>query len=927
LLVVRRRLQTDSNGIIINETVISNDCQLVFDLIFGNLLCPFGVIVMSKDIPRATYRLQLNRAFGFDSAGVVADYLKALGVSHVYTSPVLKAVRGSSHGYNIVDHRRVNPELGGEAGYARFCETLRNLNMSHVLDVVPNHMAVGDPENRMWWDVLQNGRHSPYAGCFDIDWDVPDPKLRHKVLLPVLGDYYHRCLEAGELVLRREEAEFVVCYYEHVWPVSGQSLAMILSLAAARDGLETLSRIAGLLNPLPNGTAGIQDRGRMADGLTELSRLLGCDPHVQRAIDDVTEQISADRERMDLFLSRQHYRLSYWRTAGNEINYRRFFDINELVGIRVESEEVFDLTHERVLQWIRQGCLDGLRIDHPDGLRDPLQYLRRLRRAAPDSWIVVEKILESEETLPQNWPVAGTTGYDFLNHVGGLYVDPAGEGPLSELYREFTGESEDYEAVVHRKKHQILDQSFGSQMDRLVDRLVEIRSRRRIGRDCSHRELRQALQELVVSFQVYRTYIRPGTGRVDDHDRHAVQAAVAAARRHCPHLNPGIWRFLQDMLLLRFRGDAEDEFILRLQQLSGPAMAKGVEDTAFYCFNRLISLNEVGGDPTRFGVSSAAFHQFCTHVQSRWPQTMLATSTHDTKRGEDTRLRISLLSEIPQPWTDAVGRWAQMNAPLRTAGRPDAGIEYLLYQTLVGAWPIDLDRLWPAMLKAAREAKVHTSWIEPDPRYEQALKAFVEGVLANREFVEDLELFLAPLIAPARISSLSQTLIKCTAPGIPDFYQGSELWNHTLVDPDNRRPVDFDRRRHLLKDLERADPEQIWTRLSEGLPKMYVICVALRTRQQQPELFGPHAIYRPLHAQGTQAEHVVAFVRGEGLLTVAPRLLIGLAGDWKDTRIELPPGRWSNALTAEKWDQGSQPLSDLLQRFPVGLFLNERMLP
>jgi (1->4)-alpha-D-glucan 1-alpha-D-glucosylmutase len=881
--------------------------------------------MMTQAIPRATYRLQLNRAFGFESAGALADYLKALGVSHIYTSPVLKAVRGSPHGYNIVDHRRVNPELGGEAGHAGFCQTLRNLKMSHVLDVVPNHMAVGDPENRMWWDVLQNGRHSSYAGWFDIDWDLPDPKLHHKVLLPFLGDHYDVCLEAGQILLQRQEDEIVVCYYEHVWPVSGQSVAMLLSLAAACYGLETLARLAGLLNPLPDAAGDNRDRGRMADASTELKQLLRWDGQVQHAIDDMAAQISADRERMDLFLSRQHYRLSYWRTAGSEINYRRFFNINKLAGIRVESREVFDLSHERVLQWTRQGCLDGLRIDHPDGLRDPLQYLQRLRRAAPDSWIVVEKILDAEEALPQTWPVAGTTGYDFLNYVGGLYVDPAGESPLSELYRKFTGDFQDYETVAYLKKHQILSQRFGSQIDRLTQRLVEIRSRRRIGRDYSRRELRQALQELVACFAVYRTYIRPGAGRVDEHDRQAVLAAVAKARRHRPDLNPGMWRFLQDVLLLGFRGVPEDEFILRLQQLSGPAMAKGVEDTAFYCFNRLISLNEVGGNPGRFGVSPAAFHEFCTHIQSRWPQTMLATSTHDTKRGEDTRLRISLLSEMPQQWGAAVDRWAQMNAPFRTAGRPDAGMEYLLYQTLVGAWPIGPDRLWPAMLKAAREAKVHTSWIEPKPRYEQALKAFVEGLLANTEFVEDLERFLAPLIEPARISSLSQTLIKCTAPGIPDFYQGSELWHHTLVDPDNRRPVDFDRRRHLLQDLEQASAEQIWTRLSEGLPKMYVIQVALRTRQQQPELFGPHAAYRPLDAQGAKAEHVVAFARGEGLLTLAPRLVIGLAGDWQDTRIELPPGRWTNAFTAEQWDQGTQRLGNLLRRFPVGLFLNEGM--
>ena len=519
------------------------------------------------------------------------------------------------------------------------------------------------------------------------------------------------------------------------------------------------------------------------------------------ALDAAIASVNADSAQMQRFMDLQHYRLAFWRRANQDLNYRRFFDIHQLAGVCVEKEEVFAATHELVLRWVNEGRIEGLRIDHPDGLRDPTAYLERLQAAAPRNWVVVEKILEPGETLAPEWPVAGTTGYDFLNMVNGLFVDPNSESLLTDFNGEFTGQSSDYRDVVREKKLLVLEILFSSELFHLEHILEESRRRWPGCAVLQREDARRALTEVITCFPVYRTYIQPDTGIVGVRDQAVVQEALSAARGRQPEIAPEAWRLIEDILLLKHTGQAESDFVLRFQQLTGPVMAKGVEDTAFYCFNRLISLNEVGGNPGEFGTSPDAFHAFCLRLQSAWPQTMLASATHDTKRGEDTRLRIGLLSEIPECWIDAVRRWSRMNARFRCSGFPDRNTEYFLYQTLAGAWPIGCDRLMHVMLKAAKEAKVYTSWTDPNPVFEEALRGFVEGVMGHVEFTSDLSAFLKPLAWPAVVSSLSQALIKCTAPGVPDIYQGTELWDLNLVDPDNRRPVDFEQRLGLLAEI------------------------------------------------------------------------------------------------------------------------------
>ncbi|MFP5287548.1 MAG: malto-oligosyltrehalose synthase, partial [Thermoanaerobaculia bacterium] len=596
-----------------------------------------------------------------------------------------------------------------------------------------------------------------------------------------------------------------------------------------------------------------------------------------------------------------------WRTAGRELDYRRFFDVHTLAGLRTEDERVFADTHSLVLGWVRRGLLGGLRIDHPDGLRDPEQYFERLRSAAPDAWIVVEKILEPGERLPDSWPVDGTTGYDFLNPVGGLFVDPNGEKPLTDLYAELTGPCADYPELVWQKKHLVLEELLAAEVNRVAEVFLQVCERHRRYRDFMRNELRAAVREVAACFPVYRSYVRAEAGKLATEDEEHVTLAIEAARARRPDLPSDLFDFFRDLLLLRVQGPVEGELVMRFQQLTGPAMAKGVEDTAFYNYHRLVALNEVGGDPGRFGVSVEEVHR---GLSESWPRAMLATSTHDTKRSEDVRARLALLSEIPERWAEAVHRWLERHPFL------DANAAYLLYQTLVGAWPIETDRAVAYMEKAAREAKGRTSWTRIDPEYEDALRTFVEAVLADRDFVADLEAFVAPLVEPGRVNSLAQTLIKITAPGVPDIYQGTELWTLALVDPDNRRPVDYEERRRLLEELAGAPapaPEEILARMDEGLPKLWVIRQALRLRERV------QGSYAPLLARGARAGHVFAFSRGGEVVTVVPRLVIGLGGDWGDTSLELPPGRWRNELTGDHVDGGEVRLADLLRRFPVAL--------
>ena len=889
--------------------------------------------------PLSTYRIQLRPEFGFAAVAAIAGYLAELGISHLYASPYLQAAQGSAHGYDVIDHSRINEELGGAAGHAELCRALEENGLGQVLDVVPNHMAIssqgGEPRNSWWWDVLENGPSSRWAGYFDVDWDPPQSRLRNTVLMPILGDHYGRILEAGEMRLVRCGGKFEIHYHEHRMPVAPPSLDRLLAEGAARCSSPDLAFIADSYGQLPLATAtdrvSTTRRHRDKEVLAgQLDRLCAERPDIAAAVDAVVAEANADPDKLDALLERQNYRPAFWRTAGRELDYRRFFDVNTLVGLRIEDERVFADVHALPLRWVRRGQLDGLRIDHPDGLRDPKQYFNRLREAAPEAWIVVEKILETGETLPDDWPVDGTTGYDFLNRVGGLFVDPAGEAPLSALAADFTGQATDWPALVRDKKLLVLTELLASDVNRLAEVFLRVCESHRRFRDFTRFELREALAETAACFPVYRTYVRPGE-TVSENDERAIRGATAAACGNRPDLPAELFDFLRDLLLLHVRGEEkgpEAELVMRFQQLTGPAMAKGVEDTAFYHAHRLVSLNEVGGDPGRFGVLLADFHRECAVAQESWPGTMTAVSTHDTKRSDDLRLRLHLLSEIPERWSEAVRRWSGHNERHRVEGPegiPDRNTEYLLYQTLVGAWPLSPERATEYMEKAAREAKDFTSWTRVDAAWEEALRGFITSVLADEVFTADLADFVAPLVEPGRISSLAQTLLRLTAPGVPDTYQGSELWDLSLVDPDNRRPVDYDLRRRLLAELKAGlSPEEILARMDEGLPKLWVLHRALELRRRLPAVFGNGAAghYEPLAARGERAGHAVAFARGgaEGIVvTVAPRLVIGLAGAWRDTALDLPPGAWLNELTGEELDGGEVRIGALLSRFPVAL--------
>ena len=886
--------------------------------------------------PLSTYRVQFTPGFGFLEAAGVAGYLAELGVTHLYASPYLQAAPGSTHGYDVVDHHRVSSELGGEEGHAAMCAALGDAGLGQVLDVVPNHMAVPGPENAWWWDVLENGPSSVYAAYFDVDWDPPEEKLRNTVLMPVLGDHYGRVLEAGELYLERHGGSFCVRYYEKAVPVAPPSLDHLLMVAAERCGSDELESIAAALGRLPPATAtdgrSVRERHRDKEVLrSRLCELCDREPDVGRAIDATVAEVNADPDALDVLLDRQNYRLAYWRTAGQEVDYRRFFDITSLVGLRMEDPQVFEDTHELVLRWLGEGVVDGVRIDHPDGLRDPEEYLRRLHDGSGGAWIVVEKVLERGERLPATWPVAGTTGYDFMNRVGALFVDPAGEHPLTHLYADFTGASTDTAEVVYDKKHLVMREVLAADLSRLTALFVKVCERHRRFRDYTRHELHEVLQEVIACFPVYRTYVRPGAGAVSEDDVAHAELAVAEAMERRSDLAPDLFCFLRDLLLLRVRGSAppglaapvdtvEGELVARFQQTTGPVMAKGVEDTAFYTYLRLISLNEVGGDPGRFGLSVHEFHLSCQEAQGRWPHGLVALSTHDTKRGEDARARIALLSEVPDRWAEAVRRWSAWNDRHRQGpDRPDRNAEYLLYQTLVGAWPLEVERAVAYMEKAAKEAKDRTSWIDPDPEYDQALRAFVEAVVADDRFSADLARFVEPLLKPGWVTSLAQTLLTFTAPGVPDLYQGCELWNLSLVDPDNRRPVDYELRRRLLAELDGLKAEEAWQRAEEGLPKLLVTQRSLHVRRRRPELFDSRGSYEPLVPRGVRASHVVGFVRGGQVATVVPRLVIGLGDRWGDTTVRLRPGRWQNLLTEEEVEGGEVRIDDLFGRFPVAL--------
>ncbi len=677
----------------------------------------------------------------------------------------------------------------------------------------------------------------------------------------MLGDHYGRTLESGEIKLADAGGEVVVRYYDHVAPIAPDTIADTDPATIAR--------------------------------------------------------LNNDPDELHELLERQHYRLAMWTTAGHELNYRRFFAINELAALRMDNEAAFDAVHELPLRLVAEGRLAGLRVDHIDGLREPAAYLERLRGKAPDTFLVVEKILEPNEQL-RGWPIEGTTGYDFLQQVAGIFIDPTGEKHLTDFYAGIAGNNETIEELKRAKKLLLMDTELDADVERLTELFVAICENHRRYRDYARVELRRALRETIAAFPVYRTYVDATRREVTAQDEAIVGEASDLAASHCPDLDPELFTFLADVLLLRVEGADADRLAARFQQLTGAVMAKGIEDTLFYSYNRFVALNEVGGDPGRFGISPEELHAANTDRQRRWPRTLNTTSTHDTKRGEDVRARLALLSETADVWTATVTRWAAMSARYRTEDMPDENMEYLIYQTLVGAWPVELDRMLAYVEKAAREAKEHTNWAQPDPDYEAALASFVTCLYADEAFMIDLEATVRPLVRAGRINSLGQLLLRMTSPGVPDVYQGTELWDLSLVDPDNRRPVDYEARRAMLRRVNEMNAADVWAEPDAGAPKLLLLQRALALRDRRPDAFGPQGSYEPLSAVGDRADNAFCYIRGGQIVVVCPRLVASLGGDWGDTTIDLPGGAWRDVLTGAA-RQGRARLADLLDDFPVAL--------
>jgi (1->4)-alpha-D-glucan 1-alpha-D-glucosylmutase len=863
------------------------------------------------NVPVATYRLQLHPGFTLDHAREVVPYLAALGISHLYLSPVLQAAPGSTHGYDVVDHSRVNRELGGDAAFDRLTDALRAHGMGLVLDVVPNHMAIGE-ENRWWWDVLRHGPSSAYAHFFDVDWDPPESRLRNVVLLPILADHYGRVLEAGQIRVVRRDGALLVEASERSLPVDPQTLGPLLGRAADAAESDELAFIASALSDLPSSTDPDPDqaarRQRDADVLEGRLAELVADAAVATALDRAVDRLNGDVEALDAFLEQQNYRLALWRAASRDLGYRRFFDIDELIGLRQEDERVFAATHERILGWVREGRVHGLRIDHPDGLRDPAGYVARLRAAAPDAWIVAEKILEPGESLPAEWPIDGTTGYRFANLATGVLVDPAGEPALTARWAEVADTGPGWEEIVDASRMEVLSAVLGSDVNRLTELLLAVCEANRRYRDFTRHEVHEALRQVAAAMPVYRTYVRARDRHVSPVDARLIATAVETAVSRRPDLDPELFAFLGRVLRLEEPGPLAAELAMRFQQLTPAAMAKGVEDTAFYRHHRLVALNEVGGDPGHFGTSLEELHRALADIGADWPSAMLALSTHDTKRSADVRARLALLSQDPAWWTDAAARLRRAAEPHRTDRMPSEADAYLFLQTVIGAWPIDADRAAGYLAKAAKEAKLRTTWTDPHPAYDAALEAFVRGTLADERFVAAVEEAVDHLRRAAWRGSLVQLALQLTAPGVPDVYQGGELWDLSLVDPDNRRPVDFVRRRRLLDEVAGFPAAQAWQRAEEGVPKLWLLYRLLRLRAERPASFAADAGYEPIAVDGDG----VAFRRGD-VLAVVPRLVLRAP----DGALQLPDGDW-RGLDGRPHG-GRVTMQELLAEFPVAV--------
>lgn len=960
-------------------------------------------------IPRATYRLQFNSRFTFAEAAQIVEYLDQLGISHCYASPYLKARPGSPHGYDIIDHNALNPEIGTEADFERFAGELKTRGMGQILDIVPNHMGVMGSDNLWWLDVLENGPSSTYAQYFDIDWFPANERHYGKVVLPVLGEHYGTVLENGELRLAfdRERGEFSVFYYNHRFPVDPREYARVLGY-----GLERLGARMGAEHPqvlqyeslvtafghLPEQTdtapEKIAERNRDKEIYKQhLAGMVAASADIAQFIEDIVAEFNGGGNELDRYralhelLGAQAYRLAYWRVASDEINYRRFFDINDLAALRMEIPAVFDTTHRYVADLLATGKVDGLRLDHTDGLYDPVEYFHRLQHMAssllaplpgpeeearPPLYVVVEKILAAHEHLPESWPISGTTGYDFMNLCNGVFVDGNALERMDRIYHDFIEHRLDFEELRYFSKRRMMRMSMTGELTVLAHHLANIARHDRRTCDYTTNSLRQALADVVACFPVYRTYV--SAGEVSPDDMRHVDWAIGLAKKRSQSADLGVFDFIREVLL-KLRAEGQDpeyqelvaSFAMKFQQYTSPVMAKGMEDTAFYLYNRLISLNEVGGDPRRFGVPVNGFHRATQERMKRFPHAMLATSTHDSKRSEDVRARLNALTEMPDEWEEMVTRWNRINQSLvRTVDdrlAPSRNDQYLLYQTLVGAWPLEeldedgrkrlCERIEAYMLKAIREAKAHTSWINPNPEYEDAVISFVRGLIGeggNKRFLASFLPFQRRIARLGMLNSLSQTLLKLTAPGVPDIYQGTEIWDFSLVDPDNRRKVDYGRRHSLLTGLQQEFDEANCTvkaralldHMKDARIKLYLVWKTLTLRREHEHLFR-EGDYLPLKVEGRRAEHVCAFLRqrdDEAMLVIVPRLFYGLIkrdaappigqNVWRDTRIELPEHqagmRWRNVFTGETLEAPSPfvELAQALLHFPYGLLIGRK---
>jgi (1->4)-alpha-D-glucan 1-alpha-D-glucosylmutase len=936
--------------------------------------------VSHQRIPTATYRLQFNDTFTFVDAARIVPYLHALGITDCYASSYLRAVPGSPHGYDIVDPTMMNPDLGTEHDFRIFTDSLAQHGMGQILDVVPNHMGIAKSCNTWWLDVLENGPSSNYAAFFDIDWHPVKAELEDKVLLPILGEQYGTVVESQEIILEYHEGRFFIRHYDHQLPVDPKPSAMILALrldeliSGAQSGDPHVQEFQSILTALRHLPARNElDPARVAERYREkeiirrrLARIMDESQAVQIfvlenvAIFNGTKGDSKSFDLLDQLLSHQVYRLAHWRVASEEINYRRFFDINELAAIRMEDPAVFRSCHQLIFQLVKEGAVTGLRIDHVDGLYDPSSYLGQLQTWAKTElvprageaerpfFLVVEKILTGEETLPVQWPVYGTTGYDFLTLVNGLFVDGSHEQDFNRLYARFIGSRVSFEDLAYESKQLIMRASMSSEINVLGYQLNHLSEMNRRFRDFTLNSLIHAIREIIACFPVYRTYVTPDEGPVTDRDRSYIRQAVVRAKRKNPALSGLVFDFVQDILLKQASFHHERErrdqlqFVMKFQQITGSVMAKGSEDTALYVYNRLASLNEVGGDPLQFGISVHTFHERMRQRRAHWPASICATSTHDTKRSEDVRARISVLSEIPQVWKTRVQRWSQLNKGYKTEVdgtlAPDRNEEYLLYQTLIGAWPFRTlgddeyrnfnDRIQAYMVKALKEAKIHTSWVNPNHAYDQAVRDFVEHILARsgpNPFLADFLPFHREIARYGVYNSLSQVLLKIAAPGIPDFYQGTELWDFSLVDPDNRRPVDYRTRTGFLEDFQplcaiqesnqRRLVQEMLATVPDGRIKLYITMVGLQYRRTHAPLF-LSGEYVPLKVEGTKKRHVCAFARiyeDQAVVAVVPILVKGLCQEtelfpfgpsvWEDTWVIVPSWRpsscYQNLLTGE----------------------------